>query len=265
MAIIREDDVNVEEDEKVCFFKKVKEILEENNIEYWLAFGALLGYVREKHFIPWDHDIDIGTLDISKIEELESKFKDRKLTMKVKYRDLKYETTTVQIRDTTLPKETKFHIDIYEFSLRDGKPVWKYMVRNSIVSRIVNAIYNALKSPPSSKKMERYNKSQKILVKFTNKIPCFIRPSLVKLLKKLDEVFADKLFLVFPKLKIQTVNFYGMKVKIPVEPEKHLKVIYGENWKNPDKSFSAHGIEAIRHKEGRVKVCELEEEDQRRG
>lgn len=265
MATIREDEVNVEEVEKVRFFEKVKEILDENNIDYWIAFGALLGYVREKRFIPWDHDIDIGTLDISKIEELESKFRDKKLTMKVKYRDLKYETTTVQIRDTTLPEETKFHIDIYEFSLRDGKPVWKYMVRTNILSRMVNAMYNALKSPPSSKKMKRYTKSKKILVRFINKIPCFIRPSFIRALKGIDIKLANKLFLVFPKLKIQTVNFYGMKVKIPVEPEKHLKIIYGENWKNPDKSFSSHGIEAIIHKEGRVKVCELEEEGQRRG
>jgi len=257
MAIIREDEVNVEEDKKVRFFKKVKEILEENNIDYWLSFGALLGYVRDKRFIPWDRDIDIATWDIGKIEKLESKFKEKKLTMKIKYKDLEYETTTVQIKDTTLPKETIFHIDIYEFISKDGKPVWKYMVRANIASRIVNAMYNALKSPPSPKKMERYTESQKILVKFTNKIPFFIRPATIRLLKRIDIKLANKLFIVFPKLKIQTVNFYGMKVKIPVEPEKHLEVIYGKNWKIPDKSFKEHGLEAMKHKENEINICEL--------
>lgn len=39
--------------------KAVAKVCDENNIDYLLSCGSLLGTIRLKGFIPWDEDIDI--------------------------------------------------------------------------------------------------------------------------------------------------------------------------------------------------------------
>lgn len=44
---------------RVGFLKKIKKILNENNIDFWLSYGTLIGCMRHNGIIPWDDDIDI--------------------------------------------------------------------------------------------------------------------------------------------------------------------------------------------------------------
>ena len=44
-------------------FKILINTLSVNRINYWVCHGTLLGIIRDKKLIPWDHDIDIGVLE----------------------------------------------------------------------------------------------------------------------------------------------------------------------------------------------------------
>lgn len=59
---------NIEKD----MLKELAELLDRNNIPFYLAFGTALGCVRHQGFIPWDDDVDIymRATDYARVKEI---------------------------------------------------------------------------------------------------------------------------------------------------------------------------------------------------
>lgn len=62
-------------------FRKVVVFLKENQIEYWMIGGTLLGTIRDKGMIPWDDDVDISVVKKNIPKLLAQKDKLKKLNM----------------------------------------------------------------------------------------------------------------------------------------------------------------------------------------
>jgi lipopolysaccharide cholinephosphotransferase len=58
--MVSEEDIKELRKIQVRLLDDFKAVCDKNNLIYWLDFGALLGAVRQKGFIPWDDDVDVS-------------------------------------------------------------------------------------------------------------------------------------------------------------------------------------------------------------
>lgn len=86
--------------------REIDKICRENDINYFLVGGSLLGAIRHKGFIPWDDDIDIGMLreDFEKFRKLCPKI----LAPHLSYQSYTDEPTSHYIFDKVRLKDTYF-------------------------------------------------------------------------------------------------------------------------------------------------------------
>ncbi|MBQ4348372.1 MAG: LicD family protein [Clostridia bacterium] len=86
--------------------REIDRICRENDINYFLVGGSLLGAIRHKGFIPWDDDIDIGMLreDFEKFRHLCPKV----LSSHLSYQSYTDEPTSHYIFDKVRLKDTYF-------------------------------------------------------------------------------------------------------------------------------------------------------------
>ncbi len=96
----------------------ISALAKQERISFWLAYGTLLGAVRHKGFVPWDDDVDIGTLlaDYELLyKTLNSKLPDRFMVAKWKD-DNGADVSIMRVVD----KISRCHVDIYPFEQFPG-------------------------------------------------------------------------------------------------------------------------------------------------
>lgn len=83
------DEFTIQDVQKLEFdiLKYIKKVCDENKINYYLAYGTLIGAVRHHGFIPWDDDIDIMMPREDFIKFVESTNKDKHDYFKVVCRE----------------------------------------------------------------------------------------------------------------------------------------------------------------------------------
>ena len=109
--------------------KEIKRVCDENEIQYFLAFGTLLGAVRHKGFIPWDDDLDLGMIrsEYEKFLEIAPQKLKPEFVLQTWYSDPEYPLPFAKVRKrgtrylenkSTSLKQNGFFVDVFPYDFK---------------------------------------------------------------------------------------------------------------------------------------------------
>ena len=213
---------------------QVKEVLDKYNIEFWLDCGTLLGAVRNRKFLAWEHDIDLGIWHKNFSDNLKISIFDTLCERGFKVHISKL-VNHMHIR------KGRNYIDINFYQLVDNKAIWP-MLTNPLY-KLLNYFAHVLSAPYDYEidKKEFLTKRiiRKIVVGISRTIPSFLRKSIAHLISSI-RISNNRVLWIIPSsyfLNLSTIKFYGMEIKVPAEREEYLAYRYGKDWRIPRKNW----------------------------
>lgn len=219
-------------------FKIAVKILINNNINYWVCHGTLLGIIRDNKLLSWDSDIDFAVWedeyskeDILKIFLSDNRFKREIIVEEINSLHFLINEKRVDINFYTRDKEKAY---IKWIALPEGL---FFKLYDFVLKFLANekSIIKTIKS--SNGKLIEFVKLLIIVPLFFFRIllPKFFKTKLINhFYKKLDTIGYS-----FPieLMKFKVIKFLGIDIVVPVEPEDVLKYTYGNDWKTPRQNY----------------------------
>lgn len=216
----------------------------ENNINYWLDSGTLLGAIRHEGYIPWDDDIDIGMLrdDYDRfLKEFNAKNNRFKVFSVENNKAFPYPFGKVLDTHTILyePNENGIKLSInIDILVYDNAPENDKLVNQMYQKRdFYNKIYHFLLYKTKLRDADNFNFIKNSIKIICSKIsPCFICKRIVNNSKRysLRETGWVGNFMTIPRIKVRKdifdkfieVNFEGKEYKAPIGWDELLTCLY---------------------------------------
>jgi len=203
-------------------FSDTIQILNKLKINYWVCHGTLLGLMRDKSLISWDNDIDIGSWEIKDKNDIINAF----VAKGFKHKTKKFGNNNL----ISFEKGKNRAVDINFYELDKSR---KYCFQRHYAIRNIfcRAVYVLSVS-------KNYNGRFKVVINKFGFLTKFFK-RIKKILEKMNFFYVDAGFKT-KKIYFQHfryVNYYGIKVKIPIFYKKYFEDLYGIDWRIPDDKY----------------------------
>lgn len=225
---------------------EIDKVCRNNNINYWIDFGTLLGAVRHGGFIPWDDDLDIAmpTEDLKRFKEIAPKALPDWLFFQNRTTEPAFRRISNKVRDNNslyINYYDDFGRDYHKGMFIDIFEVVPYPTVNPKIQKPIIKWY--------LKTTNFFNLKQDVTFKNHMAALTFpvIRAGLHVLwaglnLKPKNKLGYEKHFsvygnsytkdMVFP---LKDITFEGHTFRAPADPDRYLTSIYGDYMKMPPK------------------------------
>lgn len=208
----------------------IKHAFEENNCVYFLDTGTLLGAIRDKQFIPWDNDIDLGVVDC----------KD-KHTCIINICEYMYKhgyNVTATIHEIDVFDNTgllDLGVKFYDHKSQEYVASFGKVCGSSIM----HMLYMSLSRTIIFKKGYGSYKVKSIISYVLRKAAPLFPKQLIKKISVKANVSEQNLSIP-DHLLINFVDykFYGSLYKIPSSYIQYLEHRYGDNWSTPNPKYN---------------------------
>lgn len=207
-----------------------KEILNKYNCHYFLDNGTLLGAIRDKKFIPWDNDIDIGVVNTKCTNDLIIKISED-------FYDRGFNVTST-IDSVNLSDDSgmiDLGIKFYEFE----NDLYSTHLGRCEGSMLFSSLSLFVSDDFVYKKARNKFVFKALLANMFKSVKSFI-PKLIKdwMVKKANMQFVT---VSVPRELLSDLGectFYNEVFSVPKNFQGYLKYRYGEKWMTPLKAYN---------------------------
>jgi len=211
---------------------QVKEVLDKNNIEFWLDCGTLLGAVRDSKIIPGESDLDLGAWS-EKIPH------NTQLSIAKELSDKDFKVFIAECH-MTIVNSKKTWADINFYRSINEKAIFPLSVPKTRFGVLLRMSYEVLVAPYYHY-FHFKNIFRSLLVILSHLLPSLLRREIAKVIlsayKQMN--FMDVSWVVPIQYfnNFSTIKFYGMEFKVPAQTEDYLAYRYGKDWRIPRKDW----------------------------
>lgn len=232
----------------------VKKLFEEHEIKFWMMFGTLLGFVRDKDFIEWDYDIDIGAWysDYEKIIALKEDF--IKAGYEMELQKGKYSVITIRtpappgkVNEDALARQGEgIELDII-FWIKDKDRTVSVLYKNTnVFAKIFDGLGRALNQDYYFRRATRFSPEiRKRIEHFVTRLPRGLYNFLSEIIHSLHLFTTIKLIMPEMYGKLDHITIKGHEFAIPSNWEQYLELAYGKTWRTPNRDWGAEDEKTI--------------------